>query len=558
MTAGKTNSFDLVERPWIAVRFLDGTVGEVSLREVFARADEIHDVAGELPTQDFAIIRLLLAILHRALDPVERPVEEWGELWRGELLLGELTGDYLEQYRDRFDLLHPETPFYQVAPLRTPKGEVSSLGKLIADVPNGEPYFTTRQKRGVDQIGYAEAARWLVHCQAFDPSGIKSGAVGDPRVKGGKGYPIGTAWVGSLGGLLLEGENLRETLLLNLVLGDTQGAAWPLGDFAVWERGQPTEVERNSNAPAGIADLFTWQSRRVRLDHDGSQVTGVTIANGDPLKPQTVQGIENIEPMTGWRRSQTQEKALGTSRIVYMPRTHDPSRSLWRGLGAILPQADRETQRREGSSSLPPLSLGWIARLAGQGAFAETRMLRTRAIGIEYGIHSAIVAEIVDDSLAIHPILLTGLNLVLAQGVIDAVGQTESAVSALAQLAGSLALAQGGDPDGPRDRAREGAYFLIDAPFRSWLASLSDDTDTVEAQDRWFAIAKGILLDQGRQLVHDAGPAAWVGRIPHGGSRRVNSAEAFGWFVRDLALALSTQEPESGSTEPDSAPLVRK
>ncbi len=82
-------SFDLIEQPWIAVRFLDGTVGEVSLRGVFERANETQEIAGELPTQDFAIVRLLLAILHRSLQPVLEPVREWGELWSGKESLAE-------------------------------------------------------------------------------------------------------------------------------------------------------------------------------------------------------------------------------------------------------------------------------------------------------------------------------------------------------------------------------------------------------------------------------------------------------------------------------------
>jgi len=545
-------SFDLVDRPWITVRLIDGGIDDVSLRDAFRRAGEIREIAGELPTQDFAIARLLLAILHRALQPVEDPVTEWAQLWSGRAALPEFTDEYLERYRHRFDLLHPEAPFYQVASLRTEKGELSELTKLIADVPNGEPFFTTRLKRGVDRISFAEAARWLVHCQAFDPSGIKSGAVDDSRVKGGKGYPIGTAWVGGLGGILVEGSSFRETLLLNLVLGDSQGYAWPEGDTAVWERDLQTATVRSGSAePTGIADLFTWQSRRIRLAHDGGEVTGVLIANGDALRPQSVKGIENREPMTSWRRSETQEKKLAEGRTIYMPKTHDPSRSLWRGLGALLPQGEWQRQRGQGYRSLPPLGLAWIAVLQNRGAFSDEHPLRTRAIGIEYGSQSATVAEVIDDSLAIHPRLLAGLVPALSQGVIDAVEKTESAVFALVKLAGNLAIAEGGDVEGPRTRAREAAYFLLDSPFRDWLSGLSADADVVDAQDRWFATCRRILLDCGRRAVDEAGPIAWAGREDKQSGRHVSSSEAYGWFLRDLSqvLALSTAAEEPVAAE---------
>src|SRR6185312_13745911 len=265
-------------------------------------------IVGEVPTQTFAITRLLLAILHASLRPVSAPVEEWRLLWEsGEPLLAMVEG-YLEKHRSRFDLLDPAQPFYQVADLSTTSGETSTLDKLIADVPNGEPFFTTRLKSGTDRISFAEAARWLVHCQAFDPSGIKSGAVGDERVKGGKGYPIGTAWAGSLGGLLIEGKNLRETLLLNLTLGGSDGEPFAASDLPVWERDSLGPDEEERGVPQGPADLYTWPSRRIHLAHDREGVFGVIISNGDPLKAQLVQGIHNLEPMTAWRRSETQEK----------------------------------------------------------------------------------------------------------------------------------------------------------------------------------------------------------------------------------------------------------
>lgn len=53
-------SFNLIDEPWIRVRLVDGRAETVSLREVFRRSTEIGRIAGELPTQDFAILRLIL------------------------------------------------------------------------------------------------------------------------------------------------------------------------------------------------------------------------------------------------------------------------------------------------------------------------------------------------------------------------------------------------------------------------------------------------------------------------------------------------------------------
>ncbi len=540
-------SFSLIDEPWILVRFLNGEIKELSIREVFARARDIQDVVGELPTQTFAITRLLLAILLSSLRPIIEPVREWRDLWDSDEPLTVLVDEYLEKSRDRFDLLHPSEPFYQVADLHTVTNKISSLDRLIADVPNGNPFFTTRLKRGIESISLAEAARWLVHCHAFDPSGIKSGAVGDSRVKDGKGIPIGTAWAGSLGGVLIDGRNLRESLLLNLVLATPTGDPVSSLDLPAWERKQlNSEVEGSgTRSPVGQADLFTWQSRRLRLIGDGTSVTGVILANGDPLKSQDFGHIQNIEPMTSWRRSEPQEKKVGRQ-PVYMPKMHDPDRAMWRGLAALLPQGDREKQSKEGSGTLPPLSLNWVRHLQAHGALVGDFVLHTRAIGIKYGSQSATVGEIVDDAVSMHSTLIAESGQELAIRVLDAVTQTEGAVFALAKLGGNLAEAKGGEAGGSLERIRESAYFALDAPFRKWLARLNVGSDIVAELDNWFGEARTLLRRLATEAVDQSGPTAWIGRENSRG-KHVSSSEAFGWFLSELnkTLALSSGHKEA-------------
>ncbi len=546
-------AFDLTSEPWLLVRFDDG-VREVSLREAFTQAHDIRSLVGELPTQSFALVRLLLAILHAALRPIlasgrMTPVELWGRLWSSAEPLSEVTDGYLDQWRHRFDLLHASEPFYQVAGLRTEKGEITGLERVIADVPNGELYFTTRRGRGLERISLAEAARWLVHAQAFDPSGIKSGAVGDDRVKGGKGYPIGTAWAGSLGGLLIEGNTLRETLLLNLVLGDPGTGAWldlP-DDIPIWERGRlpgpsvRTGADGQDWLPTGPLDVLTWQSRRIRFATEGNEATGVLLSNGDQLWSQNRHPVEH---MTAWRRSEPQEKKLGLPR-VYMARTHVPERTLWRGLAALLPHANRDKLAAEGSRSLPPGSLSWIAKLQVEGILDDDHVLRTRAIGIEYGSNSSVINELIDDALNFHSILLAEQGRELATAAVTAVENTDSAVTALVSLAGNLAVAAGGEADGARNSARELGYFALDAPFRRWLSELAAGTSPTEAREDWYAKAYRILRDLGDQMVDNAGPAAWIGREKDG--KHINASEAHGWFLGALAKALSTTTTSIGS-----------
>lgn len=61
--------FNLLEEPWIRVRMPDCTVTEVSLSDALLHAHEYTDLAGELPSQDAAVLRLLLAVLHAVFLP---------------------------------------------------------------------------------------------------------------------------------------------------------------------------------------------------------------------------------------------------------------------------------------------------------------------------------------------------------------------------------------------------------------------------------------------------------------------------------------------------------
>ena len=56
--------FNLLDEPWIKVIDGDCRIHEVSLTGLFEHAHDYQDLCGELPTQDFAMLRLLLAVLH--------------------------------------------------------------------------------------------------------------------------------------------------------------------------------------------------------------------------------------------------------------------------------------------------------------------------------------------------------------------------------------------------------------------------------------------------------------------------------------------------------------
>ena len=518
----ESSLFNLVDEPWIQVRWLDGKVSCESLTSVFTHASEIEEIGGELPTQAFAILRVLLAILQRAIvtsndfDEAADPAEVWGELWRSDSLPMEKLARYLAEWHDRFYLFDEEKPFMQVAGLHTSKNETTEIKKIIADVPDGLPFFAMRSGREIESLSFAEAARWLIHTQAYDTSGIKTGVIGDPQVKGGKSYPIGTGWAGKIGGIYIAGHNLRSTLLLNFHLASLtdHDQMVLLSDLPVWER-DPDQAGSSQRTPTGQVDVFTWQARRIRLVRDDASVTGVILTNGDKLDPQNRLALE---PLTGWRRSKAQEKALKLL-MVYMPAELRPDRAMWRGADSLLPSISVD-----GQDYLPPSIVTWIGHLAsddGGSQLDASQTLRLRGVGVSYGTQNSTFVEIIDDSLLVHASLLEPLGIPLAALAQLCVSETDDAIRGLGFLASNLYVAGGGDSeaDGPRDRAKELAYFAVDAPFRRWLADLSlqeggassQEEYAIRVREEWRRTARGILSQIGRQLLHEASPQTFTG-----------------------------------------------
>ena len=381
-----------------------------------------------------------------------------------------------------------------------------------------------------------------MHCQAFDPSGIKSGAVGDERVKGGKGYPIGVAWCGWLGGVGVEGATLFHTLLLNLPLGSSLDDVTP--DLPVWERPPQTSASDGRPAPTGPVDLLTWQSRRIRLGHDGERVTAVLIANGDALHPRN---MFHHEYMTAWRRSQAQEKARGSSDPIFMPRQHQPDRALWRGLDALLSDASGADSPM---TSKPGRWLEWLAELRQEHRLRRDLPVRIRAVGMHYGSQSAVTDDIVDDVLALSVAVLSSPGVKAL--ALDAGRDADAAVRAVASLAEELAEAAGAEAAAYRSSAFDQGYAALDSPYRRWVSTLSSDSEWDEVRAAWQADVRAALTQLSRDLVRNAGQAAWIGRQDSRGSGTIylDAAVAENGFHHRLRQSLPlayARAPEGAS-----------
>ncbi|MCX7419853.1 MAG: type I-E CRISPR-associated protein Cse1/CasA [Planctomycetia bacterium] len=247
-------SFNLIDEPFIPCLDMQGMPCELSLRDTLLRASDLRELRDDSPLVTVALHRLLLAILHRNFGPVS--LTKWKELWsRGRFDDAVLT-NYFEQWHERFDLFHPERPFFQVAEINVTKRSPSQRMAIECNRENGATLFDHSMYLFPIAMKSNEVAKYLIAEQSYALAGGNAP----------KGFERATnAPLAGGAAVLVQGETLFATLMLNLVPQEPTKEA----DLPAWERvASPCS---DSSFPSGYSDYFTWQSRSIRLlrDNDG-------------------------------------------------------------------------------------------------------------------------------------------------------------------------------------------------------------------------------------------------------------------------------------------------
>ena len=430
----------------------------------------------------------------------------------------------------------------QVADLDTTKATRQSVSRILPDAEHD--YFTMRTHKGRQSLAFDEAARWLIHTQAYDYSGIKSGAIGDPRVKGGKGYPIGTGWAGMTGGTVIRGRSLLETLLLNTtpqVLSDEA-----VVDLPVWEREADTAAQRNDRAgklasppapqPQGAADLATWQSRRIRLFTEGDRVTAVLVSNGDPI-PDAGKNVFG-DPMTPYRFSKNQTKK---GQLAFYAKPYDAQRTMWRSLDALLvSESDAGFTGGEHAPKRPEnlVNFSNIARSQRTQEIADVSI-----VSMEYGAQSSSVGTVVTGTIGLPLSLLQDdkTSRVHRQYVRDAADVTRNAAISLGWFVGQLAVAAGGEYVFDADAA-DRLYTVLEPLFINWLRGL--DLNNIEEEAvTWQRQIRQQLLQIADEAVRGAGQKALIGRVVDSGEDGGGRVISAGSLYRQLQYRITQDLP---------------
>ena len=506
--------FNLIDEPWIKVRTPTLTVKTVSLQEALLHAHTYVDLAGELPTQDVAVLRLLLAVLHAVFSrvdcggnpaPIQKPEQallRWKELWENGKFPEKPICDYLEQWHERFWLFHPERPFYQVGTAET--GTAYSAAKLngeLSESTNKVRLFPARADTQKGMLTYAEAARWLLYVNGFDDTSSK------PK---GKGLPsVGAGWLGKIGLISAMGDNLFETLLLNLVLLKEKNEIWGK-NRPTWELDVPRQAERTIiPLPDNQAELLTMQSRRILLKKAEDFVEGYSLLGGDVFPAEDA----FTEQMTLWRPYEEHR------RTGFRPQRHRAEKYIWQEFSSLL---------YRGEEGCRPGVITWIATLKKARCLDTKRWISFKTASVQYGDKDFFAADVLGDQITFHMNLITETGAVWQRLIERETARIDKLASAVGELAGDLEKAAGhveqdskGNvvPSRAMDcakKARELYYHKIDVPFREWLRKLDpaqSDVERDKLRDEWIDTAKQIALDMGEELVKDAGDAAMLGRF---------------------------------------------
>lgn len=523
--------YSLADNGWIKVVYMDGTEKEVSLRTAFADAPKIKKIQGDIPQQDGPILRILVAILLRCYplpdgDDEQAILERWKSIWDEGSFQMESIEDYLSFCEDRFDLFSDSHPFFQVADLAYADGSFDGVEKLVADVPDkGDRFlFSMRSKGFIRPLRFSEAARWLIFQQMYAPAGIKTPVVGNTHVQKGKVYPPkgypGTGLMGAMGLVYLEGKNLFETLMLNLVLSDDifiqrhdKADSYMTGGAPSWEEDKgPDLVLHAAGDPKYPIEAYTWQSRRMRLvpTDDGTAVKGVVSCYGDI---PNVTDADGAEMMTCWRARKQSKQAARTERL---PLDHDPSRKLWQGLAALISASGTDGDLRPGV-------IRWLEKLC--PADGREGLLSPEAVphigihaeGMVYGTQSSVFTDAVDDKFDLSIALVNHESVASAQAI-DVIRCADDAVGKLSYFVVDMQRAAGASLSGAKSvqpiqsQVRELAYGRLDAICRRRLAGFPfGEEEGISYCKDWKDEIHRCLLDTAQEYVEANGISFFSG-----------------------------------------------
>lgn len=562
------SQFNLLDEPWISV-VVDkkGNTENVSLKQVFANAHRYFGLAGDTKTQDFAVLRVLLAVLHtvfsrfdeqgevyEVLDldekwiPREEVVDEddakayreamyeaWVNLWKkGQFPT--VVGEYLEKWRDRFFLLDEEYPFFQVtkkdvdptvivSQKRNPANPSIVLGRYMnrqisesGTNPNGNEkiaIFSPKAEigRNKDKLTLPQIARWLITFQGYTGMTHKAAFVE-------KDYRASKGWLYEIGGIYVEGENLFETLLLNCALVHPETQYHDKTQRPCWEFTSEEIINRylQMGEIDNLAELYTNWSCAIYIDpkDDYSNFFKLDVVKL-PIIPNEDQFLEL---MSLWEYNTS-----GGEKDKFTPRKHQVNQAMWRSFGLITLNYNVLDKRNKKVPQRKPGIIDWINKI---GEYIGNPILTLNAVSMKFHRkpHIGIPVDEIYDVLNIREAVLTDVEEAgWIPRINDVVEETKTLISwTFRNFLKELTEIRNMSSNGFIVREVEELYFLVDQPFREWLSALKATDNKDERIFAWRETLKQLTLQKAQQILQQAGPRDYTGIVKDEGMQNIATA----------------------------------
>ena len=519
--------YNLLDEKWIQVASKD-TVEKVSIKELFANAAKYKELAGDMKTQDFAVMRVMLAILHTVFsrfdsngdshgffevdkekflqtgelkesdleDYEDALYQTWIDIWNAKEF-PKVVYEYLEKWRERFFLYDDKYPFFQVTKEVIEKdaaggGEFygKNINRLVSESNNKQAYFSPKDESYKEYIVDDELARWLITLQGYIGTSDKK------KVGSAKTYSKG--WLYDLGGVYLQGNNLFETLMLNFVIAHNENNNLLKSQKPCWEA---ETIEKNielyfHNGIDNIASLYTAWCREIFIDPNRTKEDKFVCFIAK--LPEIEHSDAFLEPMTVWKYNDT-----GEYKDKYRPRKHDANKSMWRNFGLLT---------GVGEGTRKPGVIEWLNKLCDiseseELGFNKENITLCAVCMLDDGnATSWAPIDEVEDTLNLKERVLvdTGDN-----GWIIRINKTISDTKAIIDtvlkrfIFDLLEIRNMEKSD--VSKYVEQFYFRIDLSFRNWIESIDIDNDKDTKEIEWQNVLKKAMKEYVDELVSNAG-----------------------------------------------------
>lgn len=559
----KMSEFNLVDKPWILVATDDkGTTKLVGLKEFFQNAHTYTALAGDMPTQDFAVMRFLLAILHtvfsrydasgkayaqlevdermKQVESVDIDDEEeyednlmktWKDLWTAGKF-PEIVIKYLELWHDRFNLFDEKYPFYQVTEAQVDSSKINktspsevlgkNINRMISESANKIALFSPKYNHGnnKEMLNYDEVVRWLITYQSY--TGLSDKVIfGDEKYKASKG------WLFDLGGVYLSSDNIYKTLILNLQLLDKVNTQYNINiQKPCWEYSPSELIEKymSSNIIDNISELYTRWSRAIYIpDFAPRDVFKMQIVK----LPEVSHEDNFLEPMTLWKYNNS-----GDNKGKFTPKKHQLNKSLWRSFGLIT----RTEDANENNANTPKRKPGIMEWLNHIEPYIKNQVVKINSVSMEDdgNATSWVPTNEIVDSLYIKESIL---NDIKDQGWVirinDLVDKTKDIIDkTFRSFVNDIKSIRNIESNEFTSKYVEDMYFEIDKPFRDWLSSIDYKDNKDEKTKMWNKKLKTLLIRQAEKIMENAGPRDFIGIVENDSTK--NIATAFNSFIWHL------------------------